>query len=96
MRAQRPQPGNRFASFVRASGQSLVRREINCGYLEFLRDGHVFVFVSSRRPLLFSLVLPKQCANQSLFALALILNVDHNVLSPQFRVFCMFAQGFSH
>ena len=34
MRAQRPQPGNRFVSFVRASGRARARHEISNDYLE--------------------------------------------------------------
>ena len=34
MRTKWPQPGNRFVSFVRASGRAGDAREINCGYLE--------------------------------------------------------------
>ena len=34
VRTKWPQPGNRFVSFVRASGRAGDAREINCGYLE--------------------------------------------------------------
>ena len=33
VRAQRPQPGNRFVSFVRASGRARARDQIDSGYL---------------------------------------------------------------
>ena len=37
---QRPLPGNRFVSFVRASGRARARREISSyGYLELFAEG---------------------------------------------------------
>ena len=58
VRAQRPQPGNRFVSFVRASGQVRARREIN-GYLDVFAKRRSSSHISSssssssRRPLCF-------------------------------------------
>ena len=59
MRAQRPQPGNRFVSFVRASGRARARREISYGYLDDfakrtfllrlrLRAGGFFTFATQK------------------------------------------------
>ena len=52
VRAQRPQPGNRFVSFVRASGRAGAR-EISC-YLEGLARW-MFLLLSS------ALLLPGRC-----------------------------------
>ena len=54
VRAQRPQPGNRFVSFVRASGRARARREISYRYLEVFAKPSCSSS-SSARPLCFSL-----------------------------------------
>ena len=54
VRTKWPQPGNRFVSFVRASGRAGDAREINCGYLEVF--GRMIVTAAaapSGRPLCF-------------------------------------------
>jgi len=64
VRAQRPQPGNRFVSCVRASGRSRTRREISYGYLgEFA----IYMLSSSscRWPLLFPFGYPVEFAGYS-------------------------------